>query len=89
VLAVAVVALLLAMLYPLRTLVDQRAQIASLQDRERELRAGTAQLDREIARYNDPAYLERVARLCLGMVKPGEVAFVVVPKGGKAAQNPC
>ena len=29
--------------------------------------------------------LERIARECLGMVKPGEIAFVVVPKGGHTA----
>jgi cell division protein FtsB len=32
----------------------------------------------------DPAYVERFARECLGMIKPGEIPFVVVPKHGKA-----
>ena len=34
------------------------------------------------------AFLERLARQCLGMVKPGEIAFVVVPKEGAPAPPP-
>jgi cell division protein FtsB len=36
----------------------------------------------------DPGFLERLARQCLGMVKPGEVAFVVVPVQGAPAPPP-
>ena len=36
-----------------------------------------ANLRAEISRLHDPAELERLARECLGMVGPGEVAFVM------------
>ena len=34
-------------------------------------------------------FLERIARECLGMVKPGETAFVVVPAHGKPDPPDC
>ena len=40
-----------------------------------------AELERRIADLNDPSTLERLARECLGMVNPGEIAFVPIPKG--------
>ena len=36
----------------------------------------------------DRVYLERLARQCLGMVRPGETAFVVVPEQGAPAPPP-
>jgi cell division protein FtsB len=39
-------------------------------------------LRQQILRLQDPAYLERLARECLGMVAPGETAFVTVPEEG-------
>ena len=32
------------------------------------------------ADLNDPRTLERLARECLGMVRPGQIAFVTIPK---------
>ena len=42
-----------------------------------------------IRQLHDPTYLERMARECLGMVKPDEIPFVVVPKHGKAGARRC
>ena len=36
-----------------------------------------AELRAEISRLHDPTELEKLARECLGMVGPGEVAFVI------------
>ena len=73
-------ALLVAFVYPLRTYMGQRAQISNLMRHEQMLRRDNARLDGRIARLHDPRYLEFLARECLGMVKPGEISFVVVPK---------
>ena len=73
-------ALLVASIYPLRTYLHQRAQIGSLQQRMESLQRRGAALDHRIARLHDPRYLELLARECLGMVKKGEITFVVVPK---------
>ena len=45
--------------------------------RLKELEAENADLRVEISRLHDPAELEELARACLGMVGPGEVAFVL------------
>jgi cell division protein FtsB len=88
-LLVVVAALLVAAMYPLRAYLNERAQIASLEQRVTDLRHSNTQLDGRIRRLHDPAYLERMARECLGMVKPGEIPFVVVPKHGKAGARVC
>ncbi len=84
-LAILVVALLVASVYPIRTYLSQQAQIHTLEQESLVLEQANASLDHRIKTLHDPAELERLARECLGMVKPGEIAFVVVPKGGHAA----
>ena len=80
-----VLVLLFAMVVPLRTYYQQRAQLAQLQREERILEQQNVGLVEQVRRLNDPAYLEQLARACLGMVKPGEIGFVVVPKGGPSS----
>jgi cell division protein FtsB len=89
-LVLAIVMLSFAMMVPVRTLMHQRSDLARLQKEERLLSQRNAALSRQIARLNDPAYLDRIARECLGMTKPGEISFVVVPRGGSngGSQDP-
>ncbi len=82
ILALAVVALLIYLIVPLRTYLDQRARLAQLERRTQILEQQNANLSKQVQRLNDPSYLERVARECLGMVRPGEIGFIVVPKTG-------
>jgi cell division protein FtsB len=82
VLALVVVVLLFALAVPVRTLMQQRADLARLQRGEQVLEQHNDALKLQIARLHDPVYLERIARECLGMVRPGEIPFVVVPKAG-------
>jgi cell division protein FtsB len=84
-LAVLVIALLVASVYPIRTYLSQHAQIRTLEQESLILDRANARLDHRIASLHNRGELERLARECLGMVKPGEIAFVVVPKGGHAA----
>jgi cell division protein FtsB len=73
---------------PARMYFEQRAELAELQRQAAELAARNQRLTDRAERLRDEAYLERLARQCLGMVRPGEVAFVVVPKEGAPAPPP-
>lgn len=89
ILALVVVALVLYLSIPLRTYLAQRAALDRLERQTALLQEQNDRLQQEIEQLHDPRYLERVARECLGMVKPGEVAFVVVPKGGTVPPARC
>ena len=89
ILAVVVLVLGMALAVPLRQYLAQRSEIAALERQVEELRAQRATLERQIQRLNDPAYLEDVARRCLGMVKPGEIPFVTVPESGRTRPDRC
>lgn len=82
-------ALLFALAMPLRTYMSERARLARLQSEMHSLQKQNAQLGRQVARLQDPQELELIARRCLGMVKRGEIAFVVVPRSGKPAPARC
>jgi cell division protein FtsB len=88
-LVIVVVALLVAGVYPLRTYLNQRAEITGLQSDARELEQANTALEERIRQLHTPTYLERLARECLGMVRRGEIAFIIVPKNGKAGPHPC
>ena len=83
-LLVVVGALLFAASYPLRSYLNERSKIAILDQQVGQLERQNTTLGHQIDRMRDPAYVERFARECLGMIKPGEIPFVVVPKHGKA-----
>lgn len=89
ILAVVLLGLLLYLLMPFRTYLAQRSQLARLERQWTVLQQQNANLHRQIRRLDDPDYLERVARECLGMVRPGEIAFVVVPAHGAAFASDC
>jgi len=61
---------------PVREYLSQRSQIARLEKRVADLDRSNASFRSDIGLLHDPEYLERLARACLGMVKPGETAFV-------------
>ena len=89
VLAVIITALLLYLVVPLRTYIGQRNQLSDLQKQTALLEEQNRRLQRQVALLHDPVYLERLARECLGMVRPGEIGFVVVPKGGRGIPPSC
>jgi cell division protein FtsB len=80
ILAVIVCALLLASIPVFERFFSERSQEAGLKAQVARLEQQLRRVDAKIRRYQDPSYLEQVARECLGMVKPGEVPFVIVPK---------
>jgi cell division protein FtsB len=73
---------------PARMYVEQRAELAELERQAAELASRNQRLSDRAERLRDADFLERLARQCLGMVRPGEVAFVVVPKQGAPAPPP-
>jgi cell division protein FtsB len=89
VLAVVALILLTLAVAPLRALIDQRSNLAKLERQAEELTYRNAQLEARIDRFTDPTYLEQLARECLGMVRPGETAFVMVPSRGAPPTPRC
>jgi cell division protein FtsB len=88
ILAVAITALLIYLVVPLRTYLAQRDQLSQLQRQTQILEQQKIKLERQVQMLKDPAYLERLARECLGMVKKGEIGFIVVPAQGQAQARP-
>jgi cell division protein FtsB len=74
---------------PARALLDQRQRLESLQRQAAELEQQSDVLEQRIADLNDPETLERLARECLGMVRPGEQGFVTIPKDGPPTPPDC
>ena len=79
---------------PLQRLLDTRERTAQLRQQVDTLHHENAKLDQRVADLNDPSYLELLAREELGLVKPGEIPFVVVapeperPQIAPAEQQP-
>ena len=88
ILAVVVAAILVYLVVPLRTYVAQRNHLTQLERQTQILEQQNARLAREVQMLKDPAQLERLARECLGMVKKGEIGFIVVPEGTKGRAQP-
>jgi cell division protein FtsB len=87
-LALVVLALLLYLLVPLKGYLAQRSRLEDLARQTQRLEQQNAALRDQVRQLKDPAYVERLAR-CLGMVRPGEIAFVTVPKKGAPQPAPC
>ncbi|NQX11242.1 septum formation initiator family protein [Microbacteriaceae bacterium VKM Ac-2855] len=61
-----------------KTFVEQRAQIAELQQSVDDAKADAQSLDDEAARWSDPAYIRAQARDRLYYVMPGEISYLVL-----------
>ena len=73
-------------LVPARQYIEQAGRIDQLERRAAQLERQNDALMTEIATLHEPAELERLARECLGMVRPGEIALVT-PGDGAAATD--
>jgi cell division protein FtsB len=73
---------------PARMYFDQRAELARVERQAAALQRTNEALAARAEQLRDHSFLERLARQCLGMVKPGETAFVVVPREGAPAPPP-
>ena len=73
-----VVAALVVLAPSLKTFVEQRQQIAALEESVRLAQADVDDLNAEIDRWSDPAYIEAQARDRLYYVYPGDITFLVI-----------
>jgi len=89
VLGVVVMLIGFAFIDPVRAYLGERAHIAELQRQAHTLQVQNQTLENRVKQLQDPVYLERLARECLGMVRPGDIAFVSVPKGSKTGSPNC
>ena len=66
----------------MRAYLQQRTQISSLKDQIALRQASIGDLEREMRRWDDPAYVRQQARE-LNYVMPGETAYVVLDENGE------
>jgi cell division protein FtsB len=69
---------------PTRQLLEQRDRIAQATAELKRTRATNERLAAYLERLRDPDYLEQQARAQLGLVRPGETTYVVMPPSKKA-----
>jgi hypothetical protein len=85
VVGVLVVGLLLAMaIEPTRKLFEQRERISTMAGDLREITRSNDRLNARIERLRNPDFLEQRAREQIGLIRPGEIAIVVMPPSKKA-----
>lgn len=73
-----IVAALLILAAPLKELVIQRQQIADLQASIAEAQHNVDDLNGQVARWSDPAYIQAQARERLYYILPGDVTYLLV-----------
>ena len=66
---------------PTRKLMDQRNRIDEATHELAQVNRSNQRLQARIERLKDPDYVDQLARSQAGLVKPGEIAFVVMPPG--------
>ena len=69
---------------PTRQLLQQHDRITAMAEELRSVHESNEQLERRIARLNNPDYIEQRARETTGLVRPGETAVVVMPPSRQA-----
>ena len=82
-----IVAALVVLAPGLKTLIEQRQQLAQLQQSVTDAQNQVDQLNSEVARWNDPAYIEAQARDRLYYVFPGDVSYLVIGDGSAATTS--
>ncbi|MEV5437927.1 septum formation initiator family protein [Streptomyces sp. NPDC052682] len=80
-LALVLCSLIVALAYPMRQYVSQRAEIADVQREQEQARKRVEQLRDLKARWQDDAYAEQQIRKRLHYVMPGETGYVVIDPG--------
>jgi cell division protein FtsB len=79
VLVMTLVTLLLMAVPPARQLWREHTREVAARERLADLREDNDRMQRHLDRLRDPNYVERLAREKLGLVRPGEIGYVVVP----------
>ncbi|MFL6286908.1 MAG: FtsB family cell division protein, partial [Actinomycetes bacterium] len=89
VLILVVAALVMSLAFPLREYLAQRAAISVAQEREAMLKERVGQLQKDVDRWHDDAFVEQQARERLHYVFPGETGLVLLsPEDVEKARKP-
>ncbi len=89
VLILVVAALVMSLAFPVREYLAQRAAISVAQEREAMLKERVGQLQRDVGRWHDDAFVEQQARERLHYVYPGETGLVLLtPEDVEKARKP-
>lgn len=64
---------------PTRQLISQRERIATMAQELGKVERSNRRLEARIRRLRDPDFIEQRAREQVGLVRPGEVTYVVMP----------
>ena len=76
-----IVGALIVLAPSLRILVEQQQEIAALEQRVEQQQAVVDELQTDIDRWKDPAYIEAQARDRLLYVYPGDITYLIVDDG--------
>lgn len=87
-LAITLAAIALMAIPTSRQLYAQQRRISGEQTKLQELRENNSRLEQRLQRLQDPEYVEKLAREQLGMVRPGEISYVVVPPEASVDEKP-
>jgi cell division protein FtsB len=68
---------------PFQTYLGRRASVAGSERQQRELAARVAQLQAQNNLWQDPAYVERQARVRLQYIRPGDTLYTVLNAQGQ------
>lgn len=73
---------------PTRQLIEQRRRISEMTEDLSRIEHANARLAAAAARLQDPYFLEQQAREQIGLVRPGETTYVVMPPSRRARGRP-
>ena len=88
VIALLAVSFLVLFVFPTRSFIAQRGQIADARRDLEVIREQNARLEEELARLSDPEEIEALARSQHQMVYPGEQAYSVIPAPPRTTTAP-
>jgi len=72
---------------PTRQLLAQRDRIAGMSSELARVQEANARLEAQIARLNNDDYIEQRAREQIGLVRPGETTYVVMPPSNSRSKR--
>jgi hypothetical protein len=80
--------LAVTLLPTLRSLIQQRGDTTALQDKVAQQRQSVQDLQRQVALWKDPSYIEAQARDRLKFVRVGDRAYTVISPSANAGSGP-
>ena len=86
ILAAVIALLVLALSVPVRNWLAQRAEVTALRADIAASSQRIGELQTELARWSDPAFVSTEARRRLHFVLPGEIGYVTISRDGRPAE---